>query len=87
MLMVFDQTIFMPRNGYIGIGSPALEVGDEIMVLFGSRVPFILRPVDNRSPGAELEENGALKSHYMSLNDCYVHGIMQGGIFVSTHMP
>jgi hypothetical protein len=39
------------------------EVGDRIMILSGSNVPFVLRPV---------------KDHYRLIGPCYVHGIMDG---------
>ena len=39
------------------------EVGDRIMILSGSNVPFVLRSVDD---------------HYRLIGPCYVHGIMDG---------
>lgn len=40
-------------------------------MLFGSRVPFALRPF-RRTPGGQ---DAAL--HYISIGGCYIHGIMQ----------
>lgn len=53
----------MTQNGYMGLGNP--KIGNEIFVLFGSDVPFILRP-DPES------------SRFFLIGDCYVQGIMNG---------
>ena len=52
---------FVTENGYMGLGSP--QVGDEVWVLFGGDLPFILRP----EPG---------DSSHTLIGDCYVQGIM-----------
>lgn len=46
---------------------PLSRVGDEVCVLFGMEVPFILRPV----PGSSSLE-------YELVGECYVHGMMDG---------
>ncbi|KAF4965572.1 hypothetical protein FSARC_6657 [Fusarium sarcochroum] len=38
------RRIFITSKGYIGTGPGHIRVGDEAFVLYGSRVPFILRP-------------------------------------------
>ena len=53
----------MTENGYMGLGSP--KVGDEVWVLFGGDLPFILRP-------------GPDDSSHTLIGDCYVQGIMNG---------
>jgi hypothetical protein len=52
------------REGYIGMGPVSAAVGDEIWVLRGARVPFVLRP---RAGG-----------DYQVIGEAYVHGIMHG---------
>lgn len=46
------------------LGSDILEKGDVVVVLFGGRIPFILR---------EREEGG-----WILIGECYVHGVMNG---------
>jgi hypothetical protein len=53
------------KEGYIGIGDLTLQAGDLVCVLFGGRVPFILRRV---------------KRWYRFVGECYVHGIMLGQV-------
>jgi hypothetical protein len=62
------QSFFTTKNGYIGLGESP-QPNDEIWILFGGRVPFILR-----SHPAESHQAGS----YFLVGDCYVHGIMDG---------
>ncbi len=50
-------------RGYYVLGPAALETGDTVCVLFGAKVPFCLRPVDER---------------FLLVGECYVHGLMKG---------
>jgi hypothetical protein len=59
----FYRSLFITSTGYMGMGRA--QEGDEIWVLFGGNVPFILRPV----PGS---------SEYTLVRDYYLHGIMDG---------
>jgi hypothetical protein len=59
---------FFIADHYIGIGSPALRVGDRIVNLFGSTVPFIVRPTFK----------AGCQNAYVLIGSCYVHGIMRG---------
>jgi hypothetical protein len=65
--MIKDQTagraLFITENGYVGLGN--VGESDEIWVLFGGDLPFVLRPKPDTS------------SHLL-LGDCFVHGIMYG---------
>lgn len=54
--------MFVMNNGHMGIGAQA-RPGDEIWLLFGGRVLYILRPRDN---------------HFTFVGECYVHGYMKG---------
>ena len=51
------------ERGYYVLGPAALKAGDVVCVLFGSKVPFCLRPMG---------------SHYLLAGECYVHGLMKG---------
>jgi hypothetical protein len=57
------RELFGTQEGYIGIGDVTLQEGDLVCVLFGGKVPFILRPADGR---------------YRFVGECYLHGIMLG---------
>ncbi|KAI0533672.1 heterokaryon incompatibility protein-domain-containing protein [Xylaria digitata] len=50
-------------SGYYVLGPGALEAGDIVCGLFGSKVPFCLRPMG---------------SFYLLVGECYVHGLMKG---------
>lgn len=59
-----DGRIFAgTKMGYYVLGPTALEPGDIVCVLFGSKVPFCLRPMGRR---------------YLLVGECYVHGLMKG---------
>jgi hypothetical protein len=57
------RELFGTRDGYIGLGDITLQGGDLVCVLFGGKMPFVLRQV----------EGG-----YRFIGECYVHGIMLG---------
>ena len=54
--------MFVTDDDHIGIGAQA-QAGDEIWLLFGGRVLYILRPRDD---------------HFTFVGECYVHGYMSG---------
>ncbi|KAK0506929.1 hypothetical protein JMJ35_010629 [Cladonia borealis] len=58
-----SRAFFKTDSWYLGFGPNCTAAGDQIFLLIGSDVPFILRPA-----GDEFELVGA----------CYVHGIMYG---------
>lgn len=59
------RSFFKSSRGYYGLGPEVAEVGDVICILFGSSVPFVLRP------------NGT-SGQWKLVGECYVHGIMNG---------
>lgn len=61
--MSFYRSLFKTSSGYLGWGR--VEDGDEVWVLLGGDVPFVLRPV-------------AGSTEYRLVGDCYLHGIMDG---------
>ena len=54
---------FVTATGYIGLGHPDTVVGEEVHLIQGSEVPFLLRKTDG---------------HYHLGSQAYVHGIMDG---------
>lgn len=71
--MIVNQAFFVTREGYIGIGPPDMARGDEVWVLFGGKVPFILRSTGNAEDQPCKNSND-----YTLVGNAYVHGIMDG---------
>lgn len=60
------RRFFVTRSSHMGIGPASMRRGDTIAVLFGSTMPFVLRPVDG-TPG-----------RYKLIGECYLQGIVDG---------
>ena len=67
--LLFSSTrrIFRTHENYLGNGPKNARPGDQVWILAGAKIPFVLRP----------QENGK----YVVLGDAYVHGIMHGEAF------
>lgn len=61
-----DRCLFWTGHGRMGLGPRVASVGDEVVVLFGAQVPFLL------SPSASCGEAHRL------CGEGYVHGLMNG---------
>ncbi|KAJ9621023.1 hypothetical protein H2203_007610 [Taxawa tesnikishii (nom. ined.)] len=57
--------MYTTQKGFIGTGFPNIRVGDMVCLLYGGRVPFVLRPVPDTD-----------KFHL--IGETYVHGLMHG---------
>ena len=72
---LLDRAMFVTEGGRIGLCWPHAKAGDEIWVLYGSKMPFVLRPVRGNGKGeGEGGEGGA----YNMIGDCYLQGAMDG---------
>ena len=60
------RRLFLTSDGWVGLGPGSMMSGDKIVILFGCRIPFVLRP-------SSQDEN-----RYILLGDAYVHGLMDG---------
>ena len=69
LALIFSSSrrIFRTRENYLGNGPRSIRPGDQVWILAGAKIPFILRP----------QENGK----YVLVGDSYVHGIMHGEAF------
>ena len=76
--MSVNQRLFRTSKEYIGMGPDITQNGDVVAILFGCRVPFVLRP--NRSDSENL-----MDSTFKLVGECYVDGIMFGEA-VKEHM-
>jgi hypothetical protein len=57
------RVFFTTSRGYMGFGAMGAQLGDQVCILGGAKIPFILRNHD---------------THYKMIGDSYLHGIMQG---------
>lgn len=74
-----NRRFFLTRNNYIGIGPVDAQVGDEIHVLSGARVPFVFRrsvPDEQGRDGGN--DNDEEMKEYSMIGESYVHGLMNG---------
>jgi hypothetical protein len=62
------RRFFITEKGYVGLGPLDAQMGDEVFILQGGQVPFVLR---------RFEYQGDLSCRNL-VGDCYVHGIMHG---------
>jgi hypothetical protein len=75
------KTFFVTESGYFGIGPQTVKPEDEIHVLFGSNVPFVLRSysceaLNSPSISSQIQHNGISRCYLVG--DCYIHGFMNG---------
>ncbi|KAF2190445.1 hypothetical protein K469DRAFT_385156 [Zopfia rhizophila CBS 207.26] len=63
------RRFFITSSGHMGLGPMSMEEGDVVAILFGSTVPFVLRPQPDLG-----------KSRYVFIGECYCHGIMNGEV-------
>ncbi|KAJ8112001.1 hypothetical protein OPT61_g5537 [Boeremia exigua] len=69
--MMENQSFFITKSGYIGIGPSRTTAGDQIWVFSGGNVPFVMRGMDE-----DKQECPQLAL----IGDAYVHGVMDGEI-------
>ncbi|KAG7284372.1 hypothetical protein NEMBOFW57_010745 [Staphylotrichum longicolle] len=62
------RCLFRTAEGWLGTCSQTSEVGDEVWLLEGGAVPYVLRP--------QKMEDG--QERFMFCGECYVHGAMNG---------
>lgn len=62
-----DRALFLTKRGRVGIGHETLQPGDQVWLLAGAKVPFILRRRDN--------------GHMQLEGEIYVDGMMFGELW------
>lgn len=67
MAATSSRRLFLTLSGYIGLAPADTAEGDVLFFLKGGKTPFALRKVP-------------LKGSYQLVGDCYVQGLMDGGI-------
>ncbi|CVL08992.1 hypothetical protein FPRO06_13297 [Fusarium proliferatum] len=67
LMRMHTRRTFMTSTGFVGVGPLDMQPGDEVCILLGGKVPYLLR-----AQGEEL---------YTLIGEAYVHGIMHGELF------
>ncbi|OCL09415.1 hypothetical protein AOQ84DRAFT_257225, partial [Glonium stellatum] len=62
------RKMFRSKSDLLGMGPKSTQEGDEVWVLLGAKVPFVLRPVNG----------GKASRRYRLIGEAYVHGYMDG---------
>jgi hypothetical protein len=73
---IYERSMFLTEKSHLGLCYPACQPGDEIWILHGGRVPFILRPIDQ-----SYEQGLQHGDQYKFMGDSYLHGFMDGEVF------
>ena len=76
-IVTIHKSRFFVTEG--GMGPPTTCPGDQVVVLHGASMPFILRPLGQR-PGGNLPANPPSRC-YPLVGSCYVNGMMDGEVF------
>ncbi len=93
--MIPNHAFFITEKGYLGIGPPATASGDEVWVLYGGNVPFVMRAMREKQDkdleqdpsNAEITVAGVNDRKELCLvGDAYVHGIMDGQAVSDGHV-
>ena len=67
------RRFFISNKGYIGVAPALAAPGDRVAVLFGGKVPYILRQNN-------INESECREMTWTFIGDSYVHGIMHGEV-------
>jgi Heterokaryon incompatibility protein (HET) len=80
--MTYERRLFVSTEKYLGLGPLDMRPGDELYLLQGGSVPFVLRKCP---PNDALPWNATLSllpgPRFTFVGNCYVHGIMFGEIY------
>ncbi|OMP88046.1 Heterokaryon incompatibility protein 6, OR allele [Diplodia seriata] len=67
------RLLFRTKKGYLGLGPVDTKPGDNVALVAGSRVPYVMK----RAKGKKSKNEG----RYKLVGEAYVHGIMYGEAF------
>lgn len=72
------RAFVVTARGYLGLMPGLAARGDDICVLEGGKVPFVLRRTEGDVAAAVPESGAETMTRYKWVGEAYVHGIMQG---------
>lgn len=78
-----ERTIFVTKNGLVGIGGAMVQPGDMVWNIVGGEVPFVLRS-GSWWPFGELFRD---RKELGVVGEAYVHGIMKGELWAESSEP
>lgn len=64
LVRMASRRLFITKRGQLGLGPPSMAPGDQVVVLFGGELPFVIRPLENGT--------------WHFIGECYIYGIMRG---------
>ena len=71
----------------MGLGPPSTSLGDEIYVLYGSNIPFIVRTLSGKQI-PEIKDTSVMSKTFARLvGDCYLDGSMFGEAISGPQLP
>ncbi|KAF5004411.1 hypothetical protein FDECE_9087 [Fusarium decemcellulare] len=73
-----DPCFFVASNGMYGLCPWRAKKGDTIALLYGGKVPLLLRPTTQETPRSDT-------ACFELVGECYVNGIMDGDYLKSEH--
>lgn len=74
------KAIFRTESGALGLCHPHTQAGDHIVILFGCRVPVVLRQSPSESPRNDPAQasDTCLSTSWCFVGECYLNGVMDG---------
>jgi hypothetical protein len=76
---LLGRKLFRTEKGYLGMTCPHVRAGDKVCVLWGGRLPFVLREKCNVVLTlGDSEDPQVVMSHVLIGGECYVHGLADG---------
>jgi hypothetical protein len=80
------RILFVTKSGFIGLGPASMLPGDIVVVLFGGRVPYIVRKrsVPSSSSSGLIH---ATETHYTFVGESYIFGVMEGEALLDIEEP
>ena len=77
-LFLADRSIFKTKNRRFGQSCHHVRPGDKVCLLYGGRLPFILRGAGMTKVVNENGETFQKQCYQMIGGECYVHGLVDG---------
>ncbi|KAH7234846.1 heterokaryon incompatibility protein-domain-containing protein [Fusarium redolens] len=67
LMRMHTRRAFLTSTGFVGVGPLVMQPGDEVCILLGGKIPYLLRPQSDET--------------YTLVGEAYVHGVMHGELF------
>ena len=79
----FGKKIFRTESGYLGISCEHVQKGDKVAILWGGRLPFLLREhggilLPGKRGRPSLTDDTIVPTYKLIGGECYIHGLADG---------